>query len=118
MGDRVKVAENVLLGQYDRETTIALANAVVHLENAFKGKKGAIVMDLGLFIFLRKPSRDGDGAIYFKRLTVEDRALLDSDPKLLGKPERLFNSIKGMKKTQAASNAPACHYHGNIEGIV
>ena len=72
------------------------------LENAFKGKKGAIAIDLGLFIFLRKSSRDGDGAVYFKRLTVEERALLDSDPKLLRNPDQLFHSIKDMKKTQAA----------------
>jgi len=70
---RARVAENVLLGQYDRESAIALTKAVVELETAFKGKKGAIVIDLGLFVFLRKSSRDGDGAVYFKRLTVEER---------------------------------------------
>ncbi len=78
LGDRARVTENVLLGQYDRETTIALAKTVVDFDDAFKGKKGAIVIDLGLFIFVRESSWDGDGAIYAKRLTVEERALLDS----------------------------------------
>lgn len=55
---------------------------------------------MGLFVYLRKSSRDGDGAMYFKRLTVEERALLDSQPDLIRNPERLFDSIKDMKKPQ------------------
>jgi uncharacterized protein YjbI with pentapeptide repeats len=99
--ERAGVAGNVLLGQQDRETTVALAKAAVELENAFKGKKGAIAIDMGLFIFLRKSSQDGDGDTYFKRLTIKERSLLDDDPTLLGDPERLFSEIKGMNKLQA-----------------
>ncbi len=103
VGDRARVAENVLLGNQDRETAVELVKAVIELENAFKGKKGGIAIDMGLFIFLRKSSQDGDGATFFKRLTVEERAMLDRDPTLLGNPEQLFKKIKNMKKTRVAS---------------
>ena len=103
---RVEIVENVFLGKHDRETTVELAKVAVEFENVFRGKKGAIAIDMGLFIFLRKASEDGDGDTFFKRLTVEERTLLDSDPTLLGDPERLFNKIKHMKKLQA-KKAPA-----------
>jgi len=51
LNDRARVAENILLGKHDRETAILAVKAIVDLENAFKGKKEAIAVDLGLFIF-------------------------------------------------------------------
>jgi uncharacterized protein YjbI with pentapeptide repeats len=102
LGDRARVVENVLLGHHDRETAVELVKAAIDLENAFKGKKGAIAIDMGLFIFLRKSSLDGDGATFVKRLTLEERAMLDRDPTLLGNPEQLFKKIKNMKKAQVA----------------
>ncbi len=105
VGKRADIAENVLLGKADIEATVALAKAAVDLENAFKGKKGAIAIDMGLFVFLRKSSEDGDGHTFFKRLTVEERALLNDDPTLLGDPDRLFDAIKDMKKVSASDVA-------------
>lgn len=105
VGDRAAVAEDVFLGKQDIQTTVELTKAVVELEKAFEGKKGAIAIHTGLFIFLRKGSDDGDGAVFFKRLTVDERALLDRDPTLLEDPERLFITIKDMKKISASQTA-------------
>lgn len=90
------MTENILVGRADLTATLELTNAAVVLENAFKGKKGAVAIDL--FIFLKK-SDDGD--TFFKRLSVDQRALLNKNPALLGDPERLFQAIKGMNKVEA-----------------
>lgn len=102
---RAEIAENVLLGKADVESTVALTKAVVDLEKAFKGKKGAIAIDMGLFVFLRKGTEDGDGDTFFKRLTVEERSLLNLDPSLIGDPDRLFDAIKDMQKIAVSDAA-------------
>ena len=43
-----------------------------------------------------------DGDTFFKRLSVEERALLNDAPSLLGDPIKLFLKIRGMKKMQAS----------------
>ena len=104
---RTDVAENVLLGKGDIETTVELTKAVVELEQAFKGKKGAIAIDTGPF-----PSSCGRhpktvmGDTYFKRLTLKERRLLNNDPTLLGDPEGLFDKIKELEKLAVSEMLP------------
>ncbi|MDH3659348.1 MAG: hypothetical protein OEU92_04840, partial [Alphaproteobacteria bacterium] len=46
---------------------------------------------------------DGKADIFSKRLTVEERALLDADPKQISRPKDLLEAMKGMKKIAAHS---------------
>jgi uncharacterized protein YjbI with pentapeptide repeats len=95
---RAEIAEHIFVGHKDLETTVELANAAAKLESAFGDKKGAVALDLGLFIFLKKSD---DGGTYFKRLSVDERILLNNDPSLLRCPDLLFDSIRDMKQVRA-----------------
>ncbi len=96
--DRAQVIENVLYGKGSLDIATGISKATVDLIQSLRDHKGTIAIDVGLFLFLKKSGPNGEADIFAKRLTVDERAFLDSDPSRVCRPNELFDEVENMTK--------------------
>lgn len=92
VSDRASIAEDVLFGNASSSDTEAVL-AVAQLTTALCNNKCAGVVDAGVFIFFKAKAEDGDFQIFYKRLTVRERALLNDQPSILRDPYSLLEKL-------------------------
>lgn len=101
--ERANLVEDALFGKasaQDYEGMKALAPLVTALCN----NNTACVCDGGPYVFYKIKNQDGDFVVFYKRLTVGERRILNNNPTLLGDPHKLLENIKAgieMEKKQA-----------------
>jgi hypothetical protein len=93
---RINLAEDVLYGKISAGDTDAL-KAVADLTAAVCSNKCTCVVDAGIFIFIKVKNTEGEFQIYFKKLTTEERIILNERPSLLAKPYTILERIEEIK---------------------
>ena len=102
--DRAQIVEDVLFGKQSLEIATGIAGATSSLIESLKNQKGTVIIDAGLFLFLRLPADDGEVDIFAKRLTVEERAMLDADPERILRPDDILTTIKDFRRIEKSAN--------------
>ena len=98
------MAEDVLLGRLSGNDTEAV-RAVAELTTALCNNKCEGVVDAGFFIFFKVLNEAGHFQIFHKRLTVEERAIINQQPSMLMEPSRLLVRLEhaiGLELERAA----------------
>ena len=91
--NRAEVLEDVLHGK-GSATDIEALNALATLITALCNNKTAGVVHGGVFIFYKIKNEAGDFVIFYKRLTVQERILINRRPTLLQDPYKLLENIE------------------------
>ena len=99
--DRTQIIEDVLFGIKSLDIANGVARSTIELIESLRNHKGTVVIDAGLFIFLKKPGADGEDDIFVKRLTVEERAFLDADPSRVMRPDEILKTIRQLRRVRA-----------------
>lgn len=94
--DRAKIAEDVLFGQVsgnDIEAIKAVAEVVSSLcDNQTEG-----VFDGGVFVFFKIKNESGNFQVFSKRLTVQERAIINEKPTIMADPYQLLQNLEVAK---------------------
>lgn len=91
--DRVKIAEEMLLGAASIKIDQQIAESTAKLAEAFCKNSVPGVVDTGIFIFVKMPDDQGRFRIFAKRLSLEERIKLNEQPSLLDAPEKILESF-------------------------
>lgn len=93
--NKVKIAEDVFYGRISSDTDekllMAISNLIKSLDNVDN-----VVIDAGPFLLFKMRKHDDDSSVFVKRLTLEERSLINKNPELLDKPEVLLMRLKSL----------------------
>lgn len=91
--DRVKIAEEMILGAASIKIDQQIADSTAKLAEAFCKNSVPGVVDTGIFIFVKLPDNQGRFRIFSKRLSLDERLKLNDQPSLLDAPEKILESF-------------------------
>lgn len=74
--DRASIAEDILFGQISG-ADIEAVKAISELVSALCDRKTEGAIDAGVFVFLKIKSESGIFQVFTKRLTVQERAIIN-----------------------------------------
>ncbi|MDB5577713.1 MAG: hypothetical protein JWR80_2889 [Bradyrhizobium sp.] len=93
VSDRAQVVEDVLFGKTsgtDADAVLAVANLTTSLCN----NKCTATVDAGLFVFFKAMNEAKEFQIFYKRLTVRERTIINERPTLLKDPHLLLENLE------------------------
>ena len=99
--DRVKIAEEMILGTASIKIDQQIAESTAKLAEAFCKNSVPGVVDTGIFIFVKMPDAQGRFRIFAKRLSLDERIKLNEQPSLLDAPDKILESF-ALQKFDAA----------------
>jgi hypothetical protein len=94
--DRAQLVEDVLFGSL-ATADIEAMKVVSELVSSLCDRKTEAVIDGMIFIFCKIKNEKGDFQVLTKRLTVRERALINSYPTIISEPHRLLEKLENVK---------------------
>lgn len=97
---RAKIAEDIIFGRGSTQADVQIAEATARLTEALCSNGAPGVVDAGTFLFVKSRMSDGTFRIAAKRLSVEDRIILNERPVLSLDPAEaltVFSPIQNPK---------------------
>lgn len=91
--ERAEIIEDVLYGRAS-ETDILAVQAVAQLTTALCNNQCEGVVDAGTFIFFKIKANSDHFQIFFKKLTVRERRLLNNTPTILNEPYKILEKLE------------------------
>ena len=91
--DRAGMVEDVLLGKMSGNDVEAV-RAVAEITTALCSNNCEGIFDGGFFIFFKVRTEAGTFQIFYKRLGVDERAILTRHPTLLLEPSKLLQRLE------------------------
>jgi hypothetical protein len=98
---RARAVEDLLFGHGNIDVDKKVVEMTASLVSALKGSSSGAVVDSGLFLFIKLPDGEGDFHIFAKRLTLEDRAILNEDPTIVQTPATTLSRLRDARKISA-----------------
>jgi hypothetical protein len=98
--EKAEIVQDVLFGHATVDVDEKVVNMTATLVTSLSGNASAAVVDTGLFIFIKIPDGAGSHQILAKRLTVDDRRILNNDPTLISQPQAILQRIKDAKQIE------------------
>ena len=92
---RARVLEDVGFGRLSHDADIKLAKAALELIEQSSKIPGSIVLDMGSFLFLKIQRSEGQFDCYSKKLSIEERAFLNANQKILKEPDVILQKLNG-----------------------
>jgi len=93
VNDRAKIAEDIIFGKSNIEVDQGIAEATARLAEAFCKTNSPGIVDAASFLFVKLPGDDGVFRIWSKRLTIDDRILLNENPSLANDPKAVADLL-------------------------
>jgi hypothetical protein len=96
--DRAKAVEDALFGAkvvMDQRAAEMISDVVGALT---KSKAKSALIDAGKFLFIKTIDDSGEPSIYVKKITLDDRIIIDENPEILRKPDAIIKKLDQIKK--------------------